>query len=269
MGMYGNSACLLLGGNEGFLPWWDPPALSVKIKGGAYKMESTLNSEKVKIGCTGMEAKEAELDSGGSKKEAGAADASSFEYTGCAVEAPSKCEVNSVGASAKVIATGAVESKLVENSTKTKVEQLFKPKSGTTFEEIEFKNKGSETCPLKGAKAKVVGSTLTEGSGVDEIKNVDKIEIEDGLGTEEDGEAVPAEKLLSEPSSKKYINDETEAEAEAKLSLLGESKVSEPLMLLGEAKSEEHFEGSTFKNEATGGEMKVLAEAVDLAIDRE
>lgn len=265
-GMFDDSNCQFLGGIFGYYPLWDPPALSIKIKGGAYKMKSTVAGEKVTIACTGMEAKEPEFASDGGKA-AGESEESSLQYSGCSVETPSKCEVGNVGGSAKAINTNAVESKLVENSTKSKVEQVFKPKTGSVFYEIEFKNKGSETCVLKGIKAKVEGSTLTEGGKEDEISSVDKIKLEEGLGTEEEGESVEKPKLISEPSNKKYFNDETESEAEAKLTLLAEGK-AEAFTLLGEAKSEDHFEGATFKGEE-GGEETVLEGPLDESIERE
>lgn len=262
-GMMADPGCFFLNSlTGGYRLWADPPTLSVTVKGGAYKMQGTLLGIKVTTNCTSMEAKEAKIESGGAS--AGKTEAASLEYKGCVLETPSKCEINSPGKAGGTVATNAVESELVENAAKTKVEDLFKAKTGTIFEELEFKNKGTETCLLKGSKFSISGSTLTEGGAEDEIKNADKFEVEGK--TEEAGEAVEKAKLISEPASRKYIKNGTGEEAEAKLKI---GETGEVLSLSGEATGEAKFSGGGFTNEETLGEISVEEGPVDLGVERE
>ena len=260
-----DGGCFFLGGLFGYTNWLDPPAFSVKLKGGAYKLKGTVDEASTTVSCTGMEAKEPEMESGDGKAP-GKIEAASLEFSGCSVETPSHCTVNSVGAAAGSIATNAVEAELVDNAAKTKVENLFKPKTGTTFAELEFKNKSGETCALAacGGRFTLSGNTLTEGGAEDELSKIKDVEAEEKLGTEELGEDVEKAKLVSEPSSKKYLNDETEAEAEAKLTLDGSAAT-----LSGEATDEGKFAGAVFKSEETSEELTVKEASVDMGLEKE
>jgi hypothetical protein len=261
-GMFDDGQCIFLGFRRGYAVWFDPPTLTVKVKGGPYTWKATIAGVSMKTKCTSMEAKEPEIESGGSTDAK--TKVASLEYSGCSVEAPTKCEVNSTGKAAGSIDTGEVEGELVDNAAKTKVETLFKPKTGTVFAEIEFKNKGSETCVLKGSTLTVSGSTLTEGGAEDELKNIKSIEAEEGAGTEEVGEAVEKPKLISEPSSKKYLKSSTGEEAEAALKIGGAAAT-----LTGEAKTEAKFSGGAFKSEETLEEANFEEGPVDLGVEKE
>jgi hypothetical protein len=79
-----------------------------------------------------------------------------FDYTGCTVAKPAKCEVASAGGTAGTIATGALMGTLTSAKLIT-----FAPESGTTWLELEFKNKSSETCGIAaGTKAALTGKQM-------------------------------------------------------------------------------------------------------------
>jgi hypothetical protein len=260
-GMLGDAGCIYLSLGGGYGVFADPPALAVSVKGGAYKIKGTIAKVKVTIACSSMQAVEPELESDGHSGSAAMLDATSLEYKGCKTEEPSKCEVNSPSKSAGVLSTPAILAHLVENTAKTKVENLLKPKSGTVFSEFEFTGE----CTLKGTKATIEGSTLTGGGAEDEIGN--ELKFEDTVKT---GDVYLLEKsvekylLISEPTSKGYLNDETGATEEAKLTV---SK--EPITLTGEASLLGKTSAVTVKDEETGEEVGVPEGTADIGLERE
>jgi hypothetical protein len=256
-GMFADPGCIYLGLGGGFGVFYDPPALTVTVKGGAYKWKGKVAGVGLSIGCTSMNAKEVKIESG-LHTSAGKLEASSLEYTGCKVEAPSGCEVNS-----GTIASKPVTAELVENTARSKVENLFRPTSGTVFAELEFKG---ESCAFKGTKAKVEGTTLTEGGAEDEISKEHKIEA---LGKPEDielvEEAVEKPRLLWEASSKKYLIDETETEGEAKLKMAGSE-----LTLTGLSNEEAKFAGGLITpEEGTSEPINIEEQTFETDVSRE
>jgi hypothetical protein len=184
--------------------------LLVIVTAARYTVKSKFGGLSVTIACEKMKAREPTITGG----EPGKAEAESLEYTGCAPEGLTHCEVLSPKAAAGTIATDAIESELVENTAKTKVESRFFPKSGTTLEEIEFKG---SSCALEGTTFPVKGSLLTEVSPEKEM--TEKMT------------------LKSEPASRKYINSKGE-EKEARLEVGAEA-----VTLEGTATVEAEVEG--------------------------
>jgi hypothetical protein len=266
-GMLADPGCVWLGPGWGYEVWADAPALSVTVKGGPYTFESKIVGVKLKVKCTTMQAKEPSVESGGADDggKPGMLSAASLEYTGCIPEEPKHCEVKSPSLAAGTVASNALLGSFVENAGKTKVENLFKPHTGTVFAELEFT--GSE-CSIKSTKAKIEGSTLTDGGSEDEISNALKVEALGSLGTagDEDLNETAVEKflLLSEPSNKKYFNDETSEEKEAKLTF-----EKEEVKLTGEASLLGKIASTKFRDEETGEEVTFPEGVADLGLDRD
>jgi hypothetical protein len=258
-GMFGDPGCSVLGGTATFRVFSDPPALTMTMTGGAAKVEGEIAGVKVTIACASMEAKEPEIESG-DKKTAAKTKEAALIYKECKVESSKPktvegCQVNTSGKPSGTVQTTALESELVENTAQTKVENLFKPKTGETIAEAIFtgcKNSGlNGTFTLK-------GSVLTEGGSEDEIANV-----KENTG-EGDGEAVEKPKLNFEASSKKYLDDESKKELETKLEFGGSAAT-----LKEEAKTESKFEGTTFKSTEGTEEETVEKGVADLGLDKE
>ena len=260
--MFADSGCAFLGPGWGFQTFHDAPNLTIKVVGGQYKFESSA----VKVKCTSMKAIEPTIESGGPTEGGGAGmiAATSLEYSGCSVEEPKKCEVSSPGKSVGTVATKAVLSNLVENSTRTKVENLFKPKSGSVFAELEFNSE----CVFGKNTLVIEGSTLTGGGGEDLISNELKLEALGPLGTAGDDDltekAVEKYLLISEPSSKKYLNDETGSPGEAKLTI---GKAKQELLLTGEATLLGKVTSTTIEDEAEE-QLTAPEGTADLGLDR-
>ncbi len=81
------------------------------------------------------------------------------EFESVIVDKPAKCAVEN-----EKVTTAALKSEIVEGaSSKTgngEVDILFTPKTGTVFATINFVNKGTEECLLKGQKPAVTGTIL-------------------------------------------------------------------------------------------------------------
>jgi len=229
-GMLADPGCIFLGGMQAYGVFADPPALTVKIKGGETTFKSEVLGIKTEVSCNNMEAKEPEIESGG-VTTAGKTKEAALVYSSCTVKKPTGCTV------ATPIETKPVETRLVENSGKTKIENLVKPQSGTAFAKIELK-----TCGVLNGSYTIEGTTLTEGGSEDELSNVKKNESEEKAGTDEDGEAVE----------------------KPKLKLAGGT-----LTISGEATAEAKFSGGAFKDEENKEEVTVAEEAVALGIDKE
>jgi hypothetical protein len=267
-GMFADTGCAFLGLGLGFLTFRDAPNLTIAVAGGQYRFEAKVGKEAVKIKCTSMKAIEPTVESGGPAEGGGAGmiAAAALEYSGCKVEEPKHCEVASPGKSVETVATKAVLGELVENSTRTKVENWFKPKSGGVFAELEFK--GTE-CVFGKSTLAVEGSTLTGGGGEDLISNELRLEALGALGKAGDEDltekAVERYLLISEPSSKKYLNDETDETSEAKLTI---GKEKQELLLTGEATLLGKVTSTTVEDEA-GEQLTVPAGTADLGLDRD
>lgn len=267
-GMFADAGCSFLGLGWGFLTFHDAPNLTVKVVGGQYKFEAKVGTQALKVKCSSMQALEPTVESGGPQEGGGAGmiAAASLEYSGCKVEEPLHCEVASPKKEALTVATKAVLGDLVENSTRTKVENLFKPKSGSVLAELEFK--GSE-CALGKSTLVVEGSTLTGGDGEDLISNELSLQALGPLGTEGDDDltekAVERYLLISEPASKKYLSDETGLTSEAKLTI---GKEKQELLLTGEATLLGKVSSTTIEDEL--GETLTAPEGTaDLGLDRD
>jgi hypothetical protein len=251
-GMAADPGCIYLGVGGGFGLFVDPPSLTIKIKGNAYKWKGKVSGISFTIACTSMNAKEPKIESG-LEKDAGTTEAASLEYTGCKPEQPSNCEVGNPSKAAGTIATSAVKAELVENLTRSKVENLFGPKSGAVFAEFEFKG---ASCAISGTKAQIEGTTLTEGGAEDLISDEHKIEAE---GKPEDIELVEEDvekpELLWEASSKKYLNDETGKDGEAKLTI-----AKEEVTLTGLA---------TIEAKTTGGDVKAVEGSEEVTLEEQ
>ena len=168
------------------------------LKNTPYTLKSAVGGAEVLIKCT-TEKGEVEKINGGAP---GTDEAKTLKFSGCVVEKPLKCVVRSSEPLGEVgtIETKELKSVLVENPTKTKVEELFEPKAiGGNFVVVEFKNKGLEECVLKNKVFPI------EGTVVAEISNSKVFQIKATITAEATG-------------SKKYINAAGE-EKEAKLSL--------------------------------------------------
>jgi hypothetical protein len=267
-GMFADTGCTFLGVGSGFLVFRDAPNLTVTVVGGQYRFEGKVGKEAVKVKCTSMQAIEPSVESGGPAEGGGAGmiAATSLEYKGCKVEEPKHCEVESPGKSIETVATKALLGKLVENSTRTKVENWFKPKSGSVFAELEFI--GSE-CAFGKSTLPIEGTTLTGGGGEDLISNELTIEALGALGKAGDEDlvekAVERYLLISEPSSKKYLNDETDETGEAKLTI---GKEKQELLLTGEATLLGKVTSTTIEDEA-GDQLTAPAGTADLGLDRD
>jgi hypothetical protein len=260
-GMSADPGCIYLGVGGGYGTFVDPPSLTIKIKGNTYKWKGKVSGTSFTITCTSMNAKEPKIESG-LEKNAGTTEAASLEYSGCKLEVPSNCEIGNPGKAAGAIATNAVKAEIVENLTRSKVENLFAPKSGAVFAELEFKG---EKCALSGTKATIEGTTLTEGGAEDLISNEHKIEAE---GKPEDIELVEEDvekpELLWEASSKKYLNDETGKDGEAKLTI-----GKEELTLTGLATVEAKTSGGNVKAVEGGEEVTLEEESLGIGDGRE
>jgi hypothetical protein len=100
----------------------------------------------------------------------GKASGGAIAYTHCAVNKPEKCAVGEPLTAEFDGQTEEVSSKIVDKFTGTK-------STNKTFIEIEFKDKGSETCSLNGLKpAAIVGSQTCEfAAGIETIKEVQEV----------------------------------------------------------------------------------------------
>jgi hypothetical protein len=256
LGMLADPGCIFLGGMRLFAVFADPPALTVKIKGGPFKFKGTLAGVKVGVECTKLEAKEPEIASDG-KTTAGEIKAAALRFSACTVPEPAtqKCSV------AEPIETKPVLTKLVENGAETKVESVLQPQSGATVAELTFSS--CKTAALDGTYA-VDGTALAEGGAEDERSKFEKDKVEEGLGTEEDGEAVEKPKLNFEALSKEYLNDENGTKETAGLTLGGNAAT-----VSGEATIEAEFGGGLFTDSENSEKVEVSKEAVDLGVDKE
>jgi hypothetical protein len=111
---------------------------------------ATVAGTKIEITCTG----------GSGEGEQSAAKLlvySPFKFTECTAVKPAKCEVSSKGEPDGTISTRPLDSKLLSLP-----EILFQPESGTVFVELEYKDKGSETCALNGSIFVVEGTQKCE-----------------------------------------------------------------------------------------------------------
>lgn len=257
-GFFGDPGCFYSGGMGSYEVWGDPPGLTTKMEGSTFKLESKILTIKTVITCTKMEGKEPEIASG-SKTTAGKTLESALVFTGCTVESASSllkgCKLS------EPFDTNPVESRLVENGSDTKVENLFRPQSGyTKFAEATFSGCASSTFNKTYA---VEGTVLAEGGAEDEISKVKEDKAEEGIGTDDEGEAVEKPKLIFEPSSKEYVNDETDTKEEAGLTVAGSAA-----KLSGEATTTEKYAGGPFKDGA-GEEVTIKEQVVDIGIDKE
>lgn len=82
-----------------------------------------------------------------------------LELESVVVDKPAKCAV-----AGERITTSPVKGEIVEGASSGKgdgeVDVLITPRTGTTFTTVEFVNKGTEECILKGQKPAVTGSKL-------------------------------------------------------------------------------------------------------------
>ncbi len=74
-------------------------------------------------------------------------------FQNCAVVAPAKCEIKSVGLPAGEISTRPLDAKLLSLSL-----VQFTPETASTFMELEYVNKGSEKCAISSGSIPVKGS---------------------------------------------------------------------------------------------------------------
>lgn len=194
-GFYNDSNCTEAGGLNRFSLLLGTD--TVLISGGTYTLKGKLAGATATIVCKKMKAKKPLINGG----EPGGSETEGLEYTECSSEGPKKCTVNSLGAPVGTINTEPLDSELVENTTKTEIETLFLPKTGTKFVSVLYLDKGAEVCVLKGSEFPISGASLAL---------IDPQETESEEGT-----------LLSEPKSKEYINSKGETKT-AELKLNGE-----------------------------------------------
>ena len=186
-GVFNDSNCKEAGGLQRFSLLLGTDV--VLISGGAYTLKSKLAGANATITCKKMKAKQPLITGG----EPGRSEAESLEYTECTSTAPTKCTVNSLGAPAGTINTEPLDAELVENTAKTEILNLFLPKNGKKFVGILYLNKGAEVCALKGNEFPIEGTSLT-------LIDPQETEAEDGT-------------LLSEPTSKEYVNSKGETKS--------------------------------------------------------
>jgi hypothetical protein len=181
--------------------------------------------------------------------------AESIEYSGCSVIKPTKCAI--VGGAKKegVAATGSITLELVENTSNTKVEELIAPTTGKTYLEFMYTNKGSETCSLNGATAKLTGSTLASVA-----PEVDDEADEFGVTTK--AEDTTKGTFTLEPASKTYVNSQG-TEKEARLEVAGEL-----FHLEGRAVEEEENAGETIEDETAKETLSLEGGADDLGFEK-
>jgi hypothetical protein len=91
-----------------------------------------------------------------------------LEYTGCSVQKPAKCSI----AGPPGGTTGIIKTKTLIGELEG-LEVNFRPASGTTWVELEYKNKGTETCPLNGDKVTLSGAQSCADSGHPETPALD------------------------------------------------------------------------------------------------
>ena len=187
-GAFDEGNCITGGGSRAF-SLLRHGGLVVLISGGEYKLKSKLAGATATITCKKMKAKKPLITGG----EPGKSEAESLEYTECVSTAPTKCTVNSLGAPAGTINTEPLDAELVENTAKTEILNLFLPKNGKKFVGILYLNNGAEVCALKGNEFPIEGTSLT---------------LIDPQGTEAEDQT-----LLSEPTSKEYINSKGETKS--------------------------------------------------------
>ena len=178
-------------GGAGTSPSYDAftgtSAFRAKMTGSKFKWKLKIAGVSMPIECKKDAAKGAKIVGG----TPGAMEAEALEFTECVSVSPTKCVVNSPGQPAGTIDTSAVSSELVENTSKTKIEDLLFPSAGGRLTTIEYKNKGTESCVFKNYAFPIEGETLTEVSPENALT---------GTVT-----------LTSEPSSKEYLNGKGEA----------------------------------------------------------
>ena len=186
-GVFTNSNCNVAGGLKEWQLAFLGAATNITSSGGPYTLKSRAGGAEAKIKCTTQTGEGENIKPG----EPGTGEAKNIKFSGCTVEAPTKCIVK------EPITTNEISTTLVENPAGTAVEELLSPKAGETFVEIEFKNKGTETCALKNLTFPVKGSVVAQ------ISNSLKAEVKSTLTFE---------------AEKKYKNAAGE-EKEAKLTL--------------------------------------------------
>ena len=177
-------------GGAGTSPLYDAftgtSVFQAKMTGSKFKWKLKVAGISISIECKKDAGKAVKIVGG----TPGAMEAEALEFTECVSVSPAKCVVNSPGEPAGTIDTTAVSSELVENTSKTKIEDLLFPSAGGRLTTIEYKNKGTEVCSLKGNAFPIEGETLTEVSPENALT---------GTVT-----------LTSEPSSKEYLNGKGE-----------------------------------------------------------
>ncbi len=197
LGEFESPQCAGASGTATYAAFTGTTSLRAKMTGGKFKWKLKLAGTSITVECKKDAAKGAKIVGG----EPGAMEAEALEFLECASVTPTKCVVNSPGKPAGTIDTAAVESQLVENTSKTKIQDLLYAQSGGVLTTIEFKNKGVEVCALKGSGFPISGKTLTE------------VSPENALA----GKVT----LTSEPANKEYLNGAGEAKT-AELTTGGE-----------------------------------------------
>ena len=160
LGEFESPQCAGASGTASYDSFTGTTAFRAKMTGGKFKWKVKIAGINITVECKKDAAKGAKIVGG----EPGAMQAEAIEFLECVSVSPTSCVVNSPGKPAGTIDTAAVESELVENTSKTKIEDLLYPQSGGVLTTIEFKNKGVEVCALKGSALPISGNTLTEVS---------------------------------------------------------------------------------------------------------
>jgi hypothetical protein len=93
-------------------------------------------------------------------------------YTGCSSVKPSKCEVSNKGGTGGTINT---EDLVVHLLSLRLV--LYEPEASKAFVELEYKNKGTETCALNKEVLPVEGSGFCEGEGTTQLPAIEHLLI--------------------------------------------------------------------------------------------
>jgi hypothetical protein len=116
------------------------------------------------IDCTGGSSK-------GTGESATLLGSNPITYTGCTSVKPTKCVVANKGGTEGTIETKALMAKLLSLT-----ETEFSPEAvGGAFVEIEYKNKGTETCSLKGEVLAVTGTQKCVWEGAVQTPTTDKL----------------------------------------------------------------------------------------------
>jgi hypothetical protein len=225
---------------------------TVKIVGvTSYTIKGTISAIESAVSCASLKAVNPVIEGGEPTKTT----AESLEYSSCSVAKPTNCVVATSGRAEGVVATGAITEELVENTSKTKVEDLLSPTTGKTFVEFVFKNKESKECSLKGTTAKIVGSSLASvGPEVDD--EADEFEVT--TKSEDTTKGL----FTSEPSSRRYKNSQgTEKEAVLEAA-------SGKFTLEGRAAEEEENAAETIEDESAKESLSLEGGADDLGFEK-